>query len=195
MSNYFYTRRQLAFSNFPVLQIIEATARKVARRDENNPDVLLSGTSLQFTVINQSKDISAIDVTLTVSLSGRRKNDWLFNVLHILEKAKFYRYSWNFIDPKQSAKTFEKHFSQEPILEYELQHLFDLILMEPIEGQNKTRKIVKDKRQQLMVLVEIEYKANRYKSKKLKFQEEFILNNYYDREGLPDILLTWFFEK
>lgn len=191
IANYFYTRRQLAFSNFPVLQIVEAKTKKIARKDDNNPNALLSGTSLQFKLINQSKDISAIEVTIRVSFSRQRKNHRLFNVLHVMEKTEFYKYSWDFVDPKQSVATFEKNFRQEPILEYELKTLFDLVSIIPIEGTDRTRKLIKDRSLRLIIFVDIEYKSNRYRSQKLKTQERFLAKYYYDDRESSDTSLSW----
>jgi hypothetical protein len=189
IANHHYMRVQLAFSNFPVLQIIEAKTHKISRRDDKNKDLLLNGTCLQFAIVNRSKDISAIDVSFRVFISKRRKTNKLLNLFYSLRRSEFYGYAWDFIEPGKEVKTFQKDFFKEPTLESWLNTFMKSKAMKSMASNAEHQENHGDSiNLNFIAFIEMKYKSNRYQSKTLKVKDKFLLNYRYDNGWAWEII-------
>lgn len=193
IANHRHMRVQLAFSNFPVLQIIEAKTRKVSRRDSEDKDLLLNGTALQFKIINRSQDISAIDVSFKVSILRQRTINKLISIYNLLGASEFYRYAWKIIEPGQEVMTFSEDFYKEPILEYWLNTFLSTKAIRFATKNATYQENYEDNScPKFIVIIEMQYKANRFESKTLKVKDKFLLSYHYNRhDKMYDNGLTW----
>ncbi|MBE9113418.1 hypothetical protein IQ273_28995 [Nodosilinea sp. LEGE 07298] len=192
-AGFWHTRKQFEFANFPRLDF-KPEIRKITikKEDEHNPYsefYRLSGNFIDVKVVNYSQDVSAIDVTTKVFLSRRKKNNILFNFIHLFEKIKYYDYEFPQIKPGQEVSTSRGSWSSsQPILE---SRLTNLGVTESDKIENEVFYSIKDTQCLLRIFVEINYKANRYGSGRLGVNGSFLFQPYYEDEEPPPSSLSW----